>query len=900
MYPVSQLPSRNSLFDAPSSLAIPLVSRGARFRAAGAQAPVGRLPWPHGATKGSNLVRKLIPGVVSVVLVNYRGADDTITAVQALRELNWPKDLLEIIVVENGSGDDSLERLRAIPGKLTIVESPENLGFTGGCNLGAAKAAGEFIAFLNNDAQPHPDWIKEAVNTFNTGGDIAAVASKVLDWDGAKIDFVDGAITWYGMGYKPHAGDTDKGAWDTEKDVLFGTGAAMFIRANVFDELGGFDDNFFMFYEDVDLGWRLNLLGHRFRFQPKSLVFHKHHASIDKFGHFREQYLLERNALFTLYKNLSDESLAQVFPGALLLAVRRSVARGDADSTALDLRKSGDDSEQTMPVDKSTMAGVFAIDQFVELLPAMNKARARVQSTRSRSDRELKQLFGNVDEPAFPIDSYLSGYAKIGNALGILNVAGRRRILVVTGDPIGERMAGPAIRAWNIAKLLAQQNDVRLISTTSAVSLDDSFEVGVASVHRPKSMNQHEQWADVVIVQGHALEHFPALESTTKVVVVDIYDPLHLEQLEQGRDKTLKRWNDQITNSTLTLNHQMRLGDFFLCASERQRHFWLGQLAALGRVNAYTYSRDSELDSLIAVAPFGIPSDDPVATAPGMRGVVPGIGRDDKVIVWGGGIYNWFDPETLIRAVATLAKKHPDVRLFFMGVKHPNPDVPEMEAVGRARILASQLGVNNVNVFFNESWVPYDDRQNYLLEADLGVSTHFQHVETTFSFRTRILDYLWSGLPIVSTAGDPFGDLVATEGLGASVPENDEAALVAALETYLYDSAAIEVARSNVARVRRDFFWEKALAPLVEFCNNPIVAADRSVGQKKSGKGTKRKSQGSSSAGVSTLAGRPKATYKVGIQRDMERVMYYLRNGGPAAVVERVRARRERKRETRA
>jgi GT2 family glycosyltransferase len=268
-------------------------------------------------------LKKLIPSVVSVILVNFRGADDTIEAIGHLRQLNWPQHLLEIIVVENGSGDDSLAKLRAVP-KIKVVESRINLGFTGGCNLGVSKAGGEFIAFLNNDARPHPDWITEAIDTFSSGHDIGAVASKVLDWDGRKVDFIDGALTWYGMGYKPHAGENDRGNWDTEKDVLFGTGAAMFVRSTVFEQLGGFDDNFFMFYEDVDFGWRLNLLGFRYRFQPKSLVFHKHHASMNKFGNFREEYLLERNALFTLYKNLDDDSLAEVFPNALLLAVRRA------------------------------------------------------------------------------------------------------------------------------------------------------------------------------------------------------------------------------------------------------------------------------------------------------------------------------------------------------------------------------------------------------------------------------------------------------------------------------------------------------------------------------------------------------------------------------------------------
>ena len=106
------------------------------------------------------------------------------------------------------------------------------------------------------------------------------------------------------------------------------------------------------------------------------------------------------------------------------------------------------------------------------------------------------------------------------------------------------------------------------------------------------------------------------------------------------------------------------------------------------------------------------------------------------------------------------------MRLFFLGVQHPNPNVPEMRMVVEARDLATELGLIDRHVFFNEEWVAYDDRQNYLLDADIGVSTHFHHVETEFSFRTRILDYLWAGLPFVTTAGDSFADLTTSTPLG--------------------------------------------------------------------------------------------------------------------------------------
>src|SRR5207237_1289819 len=159
----------------------------------------------------------------------------------------------------------------------------------------------------------------------------------------------------------------------------------------------------------------------------------------------------------------------------------------------------------------------------------------------------------------------------------------------------------------------------------------------------------------------------------------------------------------------------------------------------------------------------GVPPEPPPHTRPVLKGVYPGIGEDDKVILWGGGIWEWFDPLTLIQAVDRIRQTRPEVKLFFMGVKHPNPLVPEMEMTARAIALARELGLEGSAIFFND-WVPYEERGSYLLEADVGVSLHFDHLETRYSFRTRVLDYIWAGLPVVCTAGDAVGEMVATNG----------------------------------------------------------------------------------------------------------------------------------------
>jgi GT2 family glycosyltransferase len=314
---------------------------------------------------------KLRPGVVSVVLVNFRGSSDTIEAVRRLGELDWPQDQLEIVVVENGSGDNSAELIRAAAPQVKLVVSKTNEGFAGGCNRGVAASSGEFVALLNNDAKPDAGWVRAAIERFAESPRIGAVASRVLDWDGKLVDYIGSAMTWYGMGYKPFTAEPIGGTADVARDVLFGTGSAMFVRRDVYDALGGFDERYFMFFEDVDLGWRLNLRGWRFVYEPRSLAYHKHHASMDAADSHKETYLLERNALYTLYKNIGDASLPEALPAAMALSVRRAVSAGQLDSASFDLRSKSSDAGEDIAVSKKSVSAVFAIDQFVEELPSL-------------------------------------------------------------------------------------------------------------------------------------------------------------------------------------------------------------------------------------------------------------------------------------------------------------------------------------------------------------------------------------------------------------------------------------------------------------------------------------------------------------------------------------------------
>jgi glycosyltransferase involved in cell wall biosynthesis len=402
--------------------------------------------------------------------------------------------------------------------------------------------------------------------------------------------------------------------------------------------------------------------------------------------------------------------------------------------------------------------------------------------------------------------------------------ARRQKVVVATADTLKPQMAGPAIRAWQIASALAVDHDVRLVTTSECMITSESFDV--RQVLDEASARETEAWCDVLFFQGNVLDDYPFLHRSEKVVIVDLYDPFHLEQLEQTREHDLETRRLVVGNAVADANRQCLRGDFFVCASEKQRDFWLGHLAALGRLNTVTYDHDVTLRSLIDIAPFGIGAQPPTRSRRALKGVVDGIGEDDKVVLWGGGIYNWFDPLTLIRAVDVLSRTRSDVRLFFLGMQHPHPHVPEMRMSFAARELSRELGLTGKHVFFNEEWVRYDDRENYLLDADAGVSTHLDHVETAFSFRTRMLDYLWASLPMVCTRGDVFASLVEQQDLGLAVDAGDVEGLAAALDRVLYDDAFAEQCRDNVRRVAPSFHWDRVLAPLVAFCKAPQRSPD--------------------------------------------------------------------------
>ena len=404
-------------------------------------------------------------------------------------------------------------------------------------------------------------------------------------------------------------------------------------------------------------------------------------------------------------------------------------------------------------------------------------------------------------------------------------------VALITNDAVGTKMAGPGIRYWELAGALARQGITVHLIVPPFVPLEDAFPSDAAfAIHAPRTATALRALlvdCDVLVTLGIVLAYYPFLTTLQIPLVVDLYDPFLLSGLQRTAADPFQRQVEANQQYLAALQIQLRAGDFFLCAAEKQRDYWLGMLSALGRLNPYTYKQDPTFRQLIDVLPFGIPSQYPVHTQAMLKGVYPGIGAEDKVLLWGGGIWNWFDAPTLIRALPLILRQRDDVKLFFMGTQRPNPSGPKMEAVDEAIGLSRSLGLYGTHVFFND-WTPYELRQNFLLDADIGVSLHLDYMETRFAFRTRLLDYLWAGLPIVATTGDILGEDLAAQGVAKLVPPQDPAAVATCvLDLLAADDVSRAARASRVRAIAARYHWDAIVQPLADFCRAPCFAADR-------------------------------------------------------------------------
>jgi glycosyltransferase involved in cell wall biosynthesis len=371
------------------------------------------------------------------------------------------------------------------------------------------------------------------------------------------------------------------------------------------------------------------------------------------------------------------------------------------------------------------------------------------------------------------------------------------RILLVCPEPLGHRQpAGIGVRFIEMARVLrADGHDITILSPDGG-AVDEC----AAATLTPQSIQDETGRAAVAIVQGHAANDLFA-HSRGIPTVVDLYDPFIIENLHYYPE----RGAEVFSHDHATLINSLIHGDFFLCASEAQRHFYLGLMLATGRLNPALFEKDPRLSSLLAVAPFGV------------QKALDGSPASGAPAILFGGIYDWYDPILAIDAVAIARQSVPDVTLTF--TRHPNPNLTPQ---GKAAEAIEHVQRNGYEEFIRfEPWTPYEQRGTFFGRFRMALLTFPQSIETDLSMRTRIYDYLWGGLPVVPSSARGTDEIFREYGAGSVIASESADAFAMEIVQLLSSERRVEVMVEGARRFVRDHQWPHVLAPLREFCLHP-------------------------------------------------------------------------------
>lgn len=346
----------------------------------------------------------------AVLVLNYNGREHLLDCFESLADVARAGfDRVQVWLVDNGSSDGSVELAARRYPWVKVLPLAANLGFSVAYNRAVASCDAEWIAFLNNDTRVAPDWLSQLHACRRRHPEAAAVASRIMSWDGARVDFVGADTYFFGHALQRDLGAPATGRTDPERRLLFGCAGSLLMNRAVFEDIGGFDPDYFSFSEDVDLGWRATVLGHSTWFAPEAITYHKLHATWGRQSLVRQRAIIERNALFNVLKNYEGTRYGVLVLSAVALAFLRTWAW----TTTL--------AEADRPrITADGIAHLTALRGFSALASTMQTRRGRLQESRAATDDSILPLFGDlVGAQLPPCPRYGEAFAATIEALGL-------------------------------------------------------------------------------------------------------------------------------------------------------------------------------------------------------------------------------------------------------------------------------------------------------------------------------------------------------------------------------------------------------------------------------------------------------------------------------------------------
>ncbi|HIG10885.1 MAG: glycosyltransferase family 2 protein [bacterium] len=357
---------------------------------------------------GEALVQKELPRC-SIIILNLNGRHHLRPCFETLKNLDYPRDRFEVVLVDNGSSDGSVEELKRDHSWVRLLENERNLGFSVGCNQGAEAATdAEVLVFINNDMRVDKGFLRELVSPL-VRGECQSTTGKMFSWDGKLINSAGGGMNFYGIGIQRGLDAKPGSDYDWPRKTLFACGGAMAMARDLYLELGGFDSEFFAYYEDVDLGWRSWVQGHEAWYVPAAVCYHHHSSTSRRLPVEMIRLLQVRNPQLACFKNYDDQNLRRILPAMLALALRRTLLQSglgddrgfrieDAEQVAGGpvrrlLEKARGQRGDTIPIKRAAAADLIGINDLLGRFDHWTERRAEVQEKRKREDAEIFRLF---------------------------------------------------------------------------------------------------------------------------------------------------------------------------------------------------------------------------------------------------------------------------------------------------------------------------------------------------------------------------------------------------------------------------------------------------------------------------------------------------------------------------
>ncbi len=237
-----------------------------------------------------------------------------------------PESMVNIYIIDNDSTDESVSFLRENYAMVGLIINKKNYGFAGGYNEGLKLVSEPILCLINSDIEVTDNWLEPILNYFEKNKNVASIQPKILDLkDKTKFEYAGGSGGFYDhFGYAVCRGryfdhvEEDLGQYDDIVDIFWASGCCIFVRNEVFKEVGGFDGDYFAHQEEIDLCWRINNYGYVIRVIPESIVYHYGGGSLP-YGSYFKSYLNFRNSLFNLFKNLKKRNLIYILPIRMIL-----------------------------------------------------------------------------------------------------------------------------------------------------------------------------------------------------------------------------------------------------------------------------------------------------------------------------------------------------------------------------------------------------------------------------------------------------------------------------------------------------------------------------------------------------------------------------------------------------